>query len=120
MSGEAYMDAVEVEHWLDDGTEDWHANLVTALRSVYDPEIPLNIYDLGLVYRVESKGGGMAKVVMTLTSPSCPEAEAIPARVESELMSVAGTSEVEIEITWEPPWGPDRMSEDARLELGFY
>lgn len=115
-----YGDKVQVDHVVSAGTEDWHAQAVEAIRSVFDPEIPLNIYDLGLIYRVETLAGGVVRVDMTLTSPSCPEAESLPGRVETNLKELADTKEVRLELVWDPPWGPERMSEEARLELGFY
>lgn len=115
-----YGDKVQVAHVVSAGTEDWHAHAVEAIRSVFDPEIPLNIYDLGLVYRVETLAGGVVRVEMTLTSPSCPEAESLPGRVETNLRELADTREVRVELVWDPAWGPERMSEEARLELGFY
>lgn len=118
--GEPYDDKVEVGHWVEQGADYFHEQVVKALRNVHDPEIPLNIYDLGLIYQVETAADGAVLVTMTLTSPSCPEAEAIPGRVESEVMSVPGASSVEVVMEWDPPWDPERMSEEARLELGFY
>jgi FeS assembly SUF system protein len=115
-----YGDKVNVAHILAPGTDDWHASAVAAIRNVFDPEIPLNIYDLGLIYSIETLSDGVVRVEMTLTSPSCPEAESIPGRVETNLMELPDTKDVRLEMVWDPPWGPDRMSEEARLELGFY
>lgn len=118
--GDYFDDKVDVEHHLAAGTQDWHEKVVLALRSVHDPEIPLNIYDLGLVYKVETLNEGYVRVTMTLTSPSCPEAESIPIRVETNLKELSDTVRVEVEIVWDPPWDADRMSEEGRLELGLY
>jgi FeS assembly SUF system protein len=115
-----YGDKVNVAHILAPGTDDWHASAVAAIRNVFDPEIPLNIYDLGLIYSIETLSDGVVRVEMTLTSPSCPEAESIPGRVETNLMELPDTKDVRLELVWDPPWGPERMSEEARLELGFY
>jgi len=93
--------------------------IVAALMTVYDPEIPVNIYDLGLIYDVRVAEDGGATVVMTLTTPHCPVAESMPAHVESVVASVEGVGAVTVELVWDPPWGPDMMSEVARLELGF-
>ena len=94
--------------------------VVAALRTVYDPEIPVNIYDLGLVYALEVDGGvGHVRVLMTLTSPGCPVAQTFPMTVEQVIRGVAGVRDAEVEIVWEPPWGPERMSEAVRLQLGM-
>lgn len=113
-------DMSEVEHVWEPGTEDEHAAAINAMRSVSDPEIPLNIYDLGLIYRVETIKGGKVKVRMTLTSPSCPEAESLPGKVIREIEALPGIEAVELDLTWDPPWGPDRMSDEVKLQLGFY
>ena len=93
--------------------------VIQVLKSVYDPEIPVNIYELGLIYELELSPEGCARVVMTLTSPNCPVAETLPAEVEQKIKAVEGVSEVKLDLTWEPPWGPDRMTEAARLQLGM-
>lgn len=94
--------------------------VVEALETVYDPEIPVSIWELGLVYDVDIAEGGDIGVTMTLTTPHCPEAQFIPAKVEEAVRKVDGVREVKVEIVWEPPWTPERMSEAARLELGFF
>lgn len=120
-SGECYFDPAPVRHWIGRGTGDWHQDVVEAIRGVFDPEIPVNIYDLGLVYQVETLAEGVVKVQMTLTSPACPEADSIPGRVEANLRELPDTREVVVDIVWDPPWTPDeRMSEATRLDLGFY
>lgn len=94
--------------------------IVEALRTIYDPEIPVNIYEIGLVYEVTVDSGGAARIVMTLTSPSCPAAESLPPEVERTVAAVEGVSSAKVEITWDPPWDPEMMSEAARLELGMF
>ena len=90
-----------------------------ALRTVYDPEIPVSIYDLGLIYELLVDDAGQVSIKMTLTAPSCPEAEALPGRVESAVKSVSGVTGVALELVWEPPWNMSKMSEAAKLELGL-
>ena len=93
--------------------------IVVMLRTVYDPEIPVNIYDLGLIYGIEVSANSDVKVTMTLTSPNCPEAETLPYKVENALKSIRGVNKVEVILTFEPPWDQDMMSEVAMLELGL-
>jgi FeS assembly SUF system protein len=93
--------------------------VIEAIRSVYDPEIPVNIYELGLVYEVTIDADNEAYVLMTLTSPSCPVAEILPPEVQLKVEGVEGVSKATVEITWDPPWSPDMMSEAAKLELGM-
>lgn len=93
--------------------------IVEELRQVHDPEIPVNIYDLGLIYGIEVASNFDVKITMTLTSPNCPEAEILPAKVENALKSIRGVNKVEVILTFEPPWNKDMMSEVAMLELGF-
>ncbi|HMQ15620.1 MAG TPA: SUF system Fe-S cluster assembly protein [Phycisphaerae bacterium] len=99
--------------------EELKPRLIEALRAVFDPEIPINIYDLGLIYDLDVDDAGDVRVRMTLTSPACPVAEAIPGQVESKLRGVAGVRRVNVELVWDPPWSRERMSEAARLQLGF-
>ncbi|HOC43472.1 MAG TPA: SUF system Fe-S cluster assembly protein [Thermoanaerobaculales bacterium] len=94
--------------------------IVEALRTIYDPEIPVNIYDIGLIYDVKLAADGIAHIVMTLTSPSCPEAESLPPEVERKVAAVEGVTSATVEITWDPPWDPEMMSEAAKLELGMF
>jgi len=96
------------------------AEVMEALREVYDPEIPVNIYDLGLIYDVEVDEFGSVEIEMTLTSPACPVAGSLPGEVENKVRSVPGVTDVHVELVWEPAWSMDRMSEDAKLELGFF
>lgn len=93
--------------------------VVEALRTVYDPEIPVNIYELGLIYEVDVSEGREAYVRMTLTSPMCPVAETLPPEVEEKVRGVEGVSDVKLDLVWDPPWNPGMMSEAAKLQLGF-
>jgi len=94
--------------------------IVEALRTIYDPEIPVNIYEIGLVYEVRVSPDGAAHILMTLTSPTCPAAESLPPEVERTVAAVEGVSSAKVEITWDPPWDPEMMSEAAKLELGLF
>ncbi len=100
-------------------TNDLEAQVVEALRTCYDPEIPVNIYDMGLIYEVKVEPSGSAKVVMTLTSPHCPAAAELPAEVEMRVRGVPGVTDAEVDVVWDPPWDPSKMSEAAKLQLGF-
>ncbi|MEX0386339.1 SUF system Fe-S cluster assembly protein [Spiribacter onubensis] len=93
--------------------------VVTALRGVYDPEIPVDVYELGLIYEIDVDEDGFVDVLMTLTSPACPVAGQMPILVKAAVEQVSGVEAAEVELTWEPPWTQDRMSERARLQLGF-
>jgi FeS assembly SUF system protein len=93
--------------------------VIDELRTVYDPEIPVNIYELGLVYQVDVSPEGHVQVRMTLTSPMCPVAESLPPEVEAKVRAVPGVSSTEVEVVWDPPWSPAMMSEAARLELNL-
>ncbi len=98
---------------------DLYEAVVAALKEIYDPEIPVNIYDLGLIYGVDVCEDGEVVITMTLTTPHCPVAESMPAEVELRAASVPGVRDAEVNLVWDPPWGPDRMSDEARLELGM-
>lgn len=98
---------------------DLQAAVIEALREIYDPEIPVNIYDLGLIYGVEVDDNADATVTMTLTTPHCPVAETMPGEVEMRVTSVPGIRDAEVVLVWEPAWGPHKMSDEARLELGM-
>ena len=98
---------------------DLQAEVIEALREIYDPEIPVNIYDLGLIYGVEVDENCDATVTMTLTTPHCPVAETMPGEVELRVTSVPGIRDAEVVLVWDPPWGPHKMSDEARLELGM-
>jgi FeS assembly SUF system protein len=94
--------------------------VIAALRTVYDPEIPVNIYDLGLIYQLSvDEASGKVGIRMTLTAPGCPVAQTFPGVVEGAVMEASGVIEVEVELVWDPPWSRERMSEAARLELGL-
>ena len=93
--------------------------IIDVIRTVYDPEIPVDIYELGLIYEVKVDDAGKADVLMTLTSPSCPVAESLPLEVEEKVRGVNGVTEGKVELTFDPPWDKDMMSEAALLELGF-
>ncbi|MBT0956390.1 SUF system Fe-S cluster assembly protein [Alphaproteobacteria bacterium KMM 3653] len=94
-------------------------SVVEACRTVYDPEIPVNIYDLGLVYTIDITDENVVSVIMTLTAPGCPVAGEMPGWLAEAIEPVAGVKQVDVDLTWEPPWGMDMMSDEARLELGF-
>lgn len=95
------------------------ARVIAALRTVYDPELPVNIYDLGLVYDLNvDEISGVVRITMTLTAPGCPVAQTFPATVEQAVEEVAGVSEATVELVWEPRWSRARLSEAAKLELG--
>lgn len=94
--------------------------VVDMLHTIYDPEIPVDIYELGLIYEVNVDDEGMTEIRMTLTSPACPVAGSLPGEVEDKARMVAGVTDARVELVWDPPWNPDMMSEDAKLELGFF
>ena len=94
--------------------------IVEALKTIYDPEIPVDIYELGLIYAVEIQDDGKVKVEMTLTTPSCPSAQELPSQVEESVRLVPGVTDVQVEVVWDPPWDQGRMSEDARLALNMF
>lgn len=97
---------------------DLYEAVVAALKDIYDPEIPVNIYDLGLIYNVEIDEGHVA-ITMTLTTPHCPVAESMPGEVELRVGAVPGVGDAEVNLVWDPPWSPEAMSDEARLELGM-
>jgi FeS assembly SUF system protein len=98
---------------------DLYENVINALKDIFDPEIPVNIYDLGLIYGVEVGDNGHVVVTMTLTTPHCPVAESMPAEVEIRVGAVPGVSIAEVNLIWDPPWDPAKMSDEAKLELGM-
>ena len=100
-------------------TEVVRENIIAAHRTVFDPEIPVNIYDIGLIYQIKVEPTGMTYVQMTLTSPACPAAGILPGQVESATRSVSGVRDVNLDLTFDPPWNPEMMSEAVRLELGL-
>jgi FeS assembly SUF system protein len=94
--------------------------LIEAIATVYDPEIPVNIYELGLIYAIEINDDGGVKVEMTLTAPACPSAQELPEQVQNAVLMVPGVTSCHVETVWYPPWDPSRMSEEARLQLNMF
>ena len=99
--------------------EELKDRIVETLKSIYDPEIPVDIYELGLIYDIEASEDGDVVVTMTLTTPHCPVAESMPGEVEMRVLSVPGVRDAEVKLVWDPPWDPSKMSDEARLELGM-
>ncbi len=117
--------AVEGTHgaWTPDGEtppKPTEEAVIAAIAEVYDPEIPVNIFELGLIYVVDTQDDGQVKVEMTLTAPGCPSAQELPVQVRDQVMTVPGVTECEVEVVWEPAWDPSRMSEEARLQLNMF
>jgi FeS assembly SUF system protein len=116
-------DSTHVGTWTPDGevvarpSED---SLIAAIATVYDPEIPVNIYELGLIYAVEIDDGGQVKVEMTLTAPACPSAQELPESVRQALLTVPGVTGATVDTVWDPPWDPSRMTDEARLQLNMF
>ena len=100
--------------------DDLREQIVEMLKTCYDPEIPVDIYELGLIYRVDVDATGAVEIDMTLTSPACPVAGTLPGEVESKVRGVHGVRDVRLELVWDPPWDKDRMSDAAKLKLGFF
>ncbi len=100
-------------------TAELREKVIAAIKTVYDPEIPVDIYELGLIYEITMYPLNNVHILMTLTSPSCPSAEVIPSEVKQRVEDIEGVNEVNVEITWDPPYSQDMMSEAAKLELGF-
>ena len=98
---------------------DIKSKVVEEIKKIYDPEIPVNIYELGLIYKIEVDEKNKVNIEMTLTSPNCPVAESLPKDVKDNIMKVEGVSDVNLNIVWEPPWDKDKMSEAAKLELNL-
>jgi len=95
------------------------AEVIEALRTCFDPEIPVNIYEMGLIYDLKASPEGAVSIQMTLTSPHCPAVQSLPAEIEAKVRAVAGVTDVKIDLVWEPPWDPSKLSEAARLQLGM-
>ena len=95
------------------------SKIIEEIKKIYDPEIPVNIYELGLIYKIEVDKENRVNIDMTLTSPNCPVAESLPKKVKDNIMRVEGVSEVNLNLVWEPPWSKDKMSETAKLELNL-
>ena len=93
--------------------------VIEEIKKIYDPEIPVNIYELGLIYKVEVNNENKVEIDMTLTSPNCPVAESLPKEVKDNIMNIEGVSDVNLNLFWEPPWDKDKMSEAAKLELNL-
>ena len=111
---------------LDDATPEDSMNadairdrVIAQLKTVFDPEIPVNIYELGLIYKVDVAADGATQVTMTLTTPMCPAAEELPPEVETKARGVPGVTSVQLDLVWDPPWSPDMMSDAAKLDLGM-
>lgn len=102
------------------GARSLEERVIAAMRTVYDPEISVNIYDLGLVYEVQINAGSEVFVKMTLTAPGCPVAGSLPGQVESAIRAVEGVSDARVELVWDPPWSAERMSDEAKLTLGLF
>ena len=124
---DADQDSVETESELETGPQvtgggdpELRSRVIAALKEIYDPEIPLNIYDLGLIYRIDIDPDTNTSIDMTLTSPNCPVAESLPGEVENAAKAVDGIGDVQLELVWDPPWDMDRLGEAARLELGMF
>jgi FeS assembly SUF system protein len=98
---------------------DLYERVIDALKEIYDPEIPVNIYDLGLIYGVDITDDGHVAITMTLTTPHCPVAESMPGEVELRVGSVPGVGLADVNLVWDPPWDPQKMSDEAKLELGM-
>ena len=123
MNDESLPRMEPVTRWTPDGETRPRVSeeaVIDAIATVYDPEIPVNIYELGLIYAVELSDNGDVKVEMTLTAPACPSAQELPMMVREAVAGLAGVGEVTVETVWDPPWDPSRMSEDARLSLNMF
>ena len=93
--------------------------IIEEIRKIYDPELPVNIYELGLIYDIKIENNNVAKVIMTLTTPNCPVAESLPKEVKDSIMQVEGIKKVDLDLVWDPPWNKDMMSDAAKLELNL-
>ena len=104
----------------DSNPSELEGSIIEALRTCFDPEIPVNIYEMGLIYRIDIEPSGDVKIKMTLTSPGCPVAGSLPGEVEQKVQSVPGVTKATVELVWDPPWCMDLMSEAAKLQLGMF
>ena len=95
------------------------SEILRELKTIYDPEIPVNIYDLGLIYEIDVDDNDNVEIKMTLTAPNCPVADSLPIEVKEKVQAIEGVNQVNLTLVFDPPWGPDMMSEEAKLELGF-
>ena len=98
---------------------DLKSKVISEIKKIYDPEIPVNIYELGLIYKIEIKNESDVFIEMTLTTPNCPVAESLPKSVKDNIKKIEGVNEVELKLVWDPPWSKDKMSESAKLELNL-
>ena len=98
---------------------DLKEKIVEEIKKIYDPEIPVNIYELGLIYKIEVESESIARIEMTLTSPNCPVAESLPKLVKENILKIDGIKNVDLKLVWDPPWTKDKMSEAAKLELNL-
>ena len=115
--------AANVGTWTPDGEvppEVAETALINAIATVYDPEIPVNVYELGLIYAIDIRDDGFVKVEMTLTAPGCPSAQELPVMVRDALLAVPGVTDAAVDTVWDPPWDQSRMSEEARLALNMF
>ena len=112
ISGSSTLPPAELNRLTDD--------IIAGLKTVYDPEIPADIYELGLIYKIDIADDRSVKIDMSLTSPNCPSAQELPVMAENAVSSVPGVSDVKVEIVWDPPWDPSRMSDEARLVLNMW
>jgi FeS assembly SUF system protein len=116
---EGFLQQASVDEAPDAPGGSLQASIIEALKEIYDPEIPVNIYDLGLIYGVDVTAEGHAMVSMTLTTPHCPVAGSMPGEVEMRVGAVPGVGHAEVKLVWDPPWDPQKMSDEAKLELGM-
>ena len=100
--------------------EKFREKIIASIKKVHDPEIPINIYDLGLIYEIEETEPGIIRLIMTLTTPNCPVAGSLPMEVQTKVMEVEGVEDVELQVVFDPPWTKDRMSEEARFALDMF
>lgn len=119
MSDDQQTSAATAEAAIGEGGPDLESRIVAALKTVYDPEIPVDIYELGLIYGIDIQDDSSVRCTMTLTSPGCPVAGTLPGEVEQKIAGVAGVNGAAVEVVWDPVWNPSMMSEAARLELGL-
>ena len=115
----AMLDGDDVEKKRQAEVEELGDRVIEAIRTIYDPEIPVNIFELGLIYKIDVEDDNAVKIDMTLTSPHCPVAEILPDEVQQKVFAVDGVTDAEVAVVWDPPWNPSMMTEEAQLELGF-
>jgi FeS assembly SUF system protein len=123
MTGDVSLSQKTATTWTPEGesaAKPDEESIIAAVAQVYDPEIPVNIYELGLIYAIDIHDDGRVKVEMTLTAPACPSAQELPEEVQNAVMAVPGVTACEVETVWDPPWDPSRMSEEARLQLNMF